>query len=287
MRSKQGELGRVGQGTWVARAARLLGLGVYSVWVIFPLYWLLRTSLVPSIDASSLPPDWVSHLGIASYEAVFNSGQFIGSLLHSLIVALCVTAIAVGAGTFAGFGLTHLRRNARRTGNYEFWVLSSRMAPPVAVALPLFFIYQKVHLEDTIVGLVIAQTATVVGIVAWIMIEAFRSIPQEVVEAAEADGCSSWRAFSSVAWPLAVPGAVGAATIAFLLSWNEFFLALVLTNTQARTAPLALYQFIGYENLNLGQLAAASCVILVPTVVVVSLFQKQLVSGLTFGAVKG
>jgi len=272
---------------WTGPFLRWIGLGVYTLWVIFPLYWLIRTSLVPSVDANSLPPDWFSHLGISSYQAVFSSGAFLTALLHSLIVSACVTAVAVLCGTFAGFGLTHLRRNVRVTGNYEFWVLSSRMAPPIAVALPLYFIYVKIHLEDTLLGLIIAQTATVVGIISWIMIETFRSIPAEVLEAAEADGCSSWRAFRTIGWPLARPGAVGAATIAFLLSWNEFFLALVLTNTAARTGPVALYQFIGYESLNLGQLAAASCVILIPTVIVVGLFQRQLVSGLTFGAVKG
>lgn len=278
---------RIRSPRWAGSALRRAGLAVYALWVVFPLYWLVRTSLVPSVDANSLPPDWFSHLGIASYEAVFSSGSFLTALVHSLIVAGCVTAIAVLCGTFAGFGLTHLRRNVRVTGNYEFWVLSSRMAPPIAVALPLYFIYVNVHLEDTLLGLIIAQTATVVGIISWIMIETFRSIPVEVLEAAEADGCTSWRAFRSIGWPLAMPGAVGAATIAFLLSWNEFFLALVLTNTGARTGPVALYQFIGYESLNLGQLAAASCVILIPTVIVVGLFQRQLVSGLTFGAVKG
>jgi multiple sugar transport system permease protein len=263
------------------------GLAIYAIWALFPIYWLIRTSLVPQFDATSLPPDWFSGLNFSAYAAVFGSGQFLTALLHSLIVALAVTVIAVVCGSLAGYGLTHLRRHAQEKGNYEFWVLSSRMAPPVAVALPLYFIYDHIHLEDTLIGLIIAQASIVVGVVAWIMIEAFRGIPVEITEAAEVDGCSSWTAFRRVVMPLAMPGAVGAATISFLLSWNEFLLALVLTNTNARTGPVALYQFIGYESLNLSQLAAASCILLIPTVIVVGLFQRQLVSGLTFGAVKG
>jgi multiple sugar transport system permease protein len=145
------------------------------------------------------------------------------------------------------------------------------MAPPIAVAIPMFFLYTHAHLEDTLEGLTIAEVTTVVGIVTWIMIEAFRGIPMELTEAAEVDG----------------PGLVGAATIAFLLTWNEFLLALILTDTRAQTAPLALYQYIGYETFNLSQLAAASCIVLVPTVLVVAMFQKQLITGLTFGAVRG
>lgn len=263
------------------------GLAIYAIWALFPIYWLVRTSLVPEFDASSLPPDWFSGFNFSSYSAVLSSGEFMTALLHSLIVAAVVTAVSVICGSLAGYGLTHLRRHERSSGNYEFWVLSSRMAPPVAVALPLYFIYDHAHLEDTLIGLIIAQVSIVVGVITWIMIEAFRGIPVEITEAAEVDGCSAWGAFRRVVMPLAVPGAVGAATISFLLSWNEFLLALVLTSTNARTAPLALYQFIGYESLNLSQLAAASCLVLVPTVIIVGLFQRQLVSGLTFGAVKG
>lgn len=267
--------------------SRNVGLAVYSLWVLFPLYWLLKTSFNIGFAASSVPPVWFGDFSWSNYRAVFSSPNLHSAMLHSLIVALGVTLIASVCGSLAGYGLTHLRRSARAAGNYEFWVLSSRMAPPIAVAIPMFFLYTHVHLEDTLEGLIIAEVTTVVGIVTWIMIEAFRGIPVELTEAAEVDGCSSWRVFLRVGMPLARPGLVGAGTIAFLLTWNEFLLALILTNTRAQTGPLALYQYIGYETFNLGQLAAASCVVLVPTVLVIALFQRQLITGLTFGAVRG
>ena len=255
--------------------------------MLFPLYWLIKTSFNSGFVPSSLPPVWFGDFSLSAYRAAFASPSLHSALAHSFIVAIGVTIVAGGSGSLAGYGLTHLRRSSRATGNYEFWVLSSRMAPPIAVAIPMFFLYTHAHLEDTLEGLTIAEVTTVVGIVTWIMIEAFRGIPMELTEAAEVDGCSSWRAFSKVALPLARPGLVGAATIAFLLTWNEFLLALILTDTRAQTAPLALYQYIGYETFNLSQLAAASCIVLVPTVLVVAMFQKQLITGLTFGAVRG
>jgi len=276
-----------GRSSGKSRWARNCGLAVYAVWVVFPLYWLVKVSFNTGFVPSSLPPVWFGAFSLSAYRAVFASPALHAALLHSCIVAVGTTCIAVGSGSLAGYGLTHLRRSSRVSGNYEFWVLSSRMAPPIAVAIPMFFFYTHVHLEDTLEGLIITEVTTVVGIVTWIMIEAFRSIPIDLTEAAEVDGCSSWRAFSRVALPLARPGLVGAATIAFLLTWNEFLLALVLTNTQAQTAPLLLYTYIGFETFNLSQLAAASCLVLVPTVLVVSIFQRQLITGLTFGAVRG
>jgi len=275
------------EGSGKRRLARDCGLLVYAMWVVFPLYWLVKTSFQPGFAPSSLPPTWFGDFSLASYRAAFSSPALQAGLVHSLIVALGVTIVASGSGALAGYGLTHLRRSSRVSGNYEFWVLSSRMAPPIAVAIPMFFVYTRVHLEDTLEGLIIAEVTTVVGIVTWIMIEAFRSIPMDLTEAAESDGCSSWQAFSRVALPLARPGLVGGATIAFLFTWNEFLLALILTNTQAQTAPLVLYTYIGYETFSISQLAAASCLVLIPTMLVVALFQKQLITGLTFGAVRG
>lgn len=121
----------------------------------------------------------------------------------------------------------------------------------------------------------------------WILIETLRGVPHDLVESALLDGCSYASAFRRVMLPLAMPGIAGAASIAFLLSWNEFFFSLILSDANATTSPLALYQFVGFQTLDLGQLAAASCAVLVPTALVVGFFQKQLVSGLTMGAVKG
>jgi multiple sugar transport system permease protein len=118
------------------------------------------------------------------------------------------------------------------------------------------------------------------------MITSFKAIPSILLEAGQVDGCSALTNLLRVALPLVTPGLVGAATVAFLFSWNEFFLALLLTNTSAVTAPVALYQLIGNLQLNIGELAAGGCIVVAPTVLVVAFFQKQLIEGLTLGSVQ-
>jgi multiple sugar transport system permease protein len=265
-------------GTWIA-------LAVFLGWCLAPFYWLVNTSLQSPMETTSSPPTWIPNLDVSAYSTALQQPGLLAGLGHSFAVAVGTTVLAVSCGVFAGYGLGHL--SLGRTDRYEFWVLSSRMAPPVAVALPLFLIYRTFHLQDTILGLILAHVVLVVGIVSWILTETFRALSRELLEAALVDGCGYGRAFFSVLLPLAVPGIVGAASIAFLFSWNDFFLALVLTDTAAVTAPLSVYQAIGFQNIDLGQLAATSVIVLVPTALVVGFFQRQLVSGLTMGAVKG
>lgn len=271
------------------KASRKFGtkitLCAYLLWSLLPLYWLVNTSMQSPANTTATPPKFLPGLDLSAYSAALSQPGLRDGLLHSLIVALGTTALSVACGVFAGYGLTHLSHG--RTDRYEFWVLSSRMAPPIAVALPMFLMFRTLHLQDTIIGLILAHVVLVVGIVVWILIETFRALSKELLEAALVDGCSYSRAFFAVLLPLATPGIVGAASIAFLFSWNDFFLALVLTDTKSVTAPLSVYQAIGYQNIDLGQLAATSVIVLVPTALVVGFFQRQLVSGLTMGAVKG
>lgn len=268
-----------------ASPAAWAGLVVFGLWSLLPLYWLINISLQSPTEVTSVPPTWIPSLDFSAYTSALSDPGLRSGLIHSLLTALGATVVSVLCGLGAGFGLTHLATG--RTDRYEFWVLSSRMAPPIAVALPFFLIYQSTGLQDTTIGLILAHVVLVVGIVTWILVETFRGIPRELLEASLVDGCSYRKAFTSVILPMAMPGVVGAASIAFLLSWNDFFLALILTDTRAVTAPLSVYQAIGFQNLDLGQLAATSTIVLIPTALVVGFFQKQLISGLTMGAVKG
>jgi len=268
-----------------ARIGRTVVLTVLLLWTLLPIYWLVSTSLKSPLATTSTPPHWLSEFDISAYTTALTNPALRAGLVHSSIVAIGATFISVLTGALAAFGLTQLTE--KRMKNFEFWVLSSRMAPPVAVAIPLFVFFRVTHLYDTLIGLILAHILLVVGVVCWILMEAFRSISGEMLEAALIDGASYTRAFWSILLPLAAPGIVAAASISFLLSWNDFFFALVLTNRDAATAPLAIYQAIGYQSIDLGQLAATSTVVLVPTAVIIGLFQRQLVTGLSFGAVKG
>lgn len=265
-------------GTWTT-------LTLFGLWSLLPIYWLLNMSLQSATETTSLPPTWFPSLDFSAYSTALQQPGLRLGLFNSLLTAVGSTVISVACGTCAGYALSHLA--VGRTDRYEFWVLSSRMAPPIAVALPFFLLYRQFGLQDTTIGLILAHVVVSAGIVTWILIESFRSIPRELLEAALVDGCGYGGAFRRILLPLAIPGIVGAASIAFLLSWNDFFLSLILTDTKAITAPLAVYQAVGFQSIDLGQLAATSTLVLIPTALVVGFFQRQLVSGLTMGAVKG
>lgn len=260
-------------------------LTIFSFWSLFPIYWLVSTSLKSEEFVESLPPRWIPDFNLRSYIEILKEDVIQTTLRNSLIVAISATLLAVTLGSLAGFALGQLA--TRKNKEFEFWILSSRMAPAVSVVLPYFIIYQVLGINDTLFGLILAHTLILVGLVTWILIETYRQIPKDILEAGQLDGCSYWQIFIKVMFPLARSGIIGGASISFLLSWNEFFLSLVLTSSNALTVQVVLFQAIGYQTFDLGKLAATSVIVLLPTVIVISFFQKQLISGLTFGSVKG
>jgi len=270
---------RAGVGTWTI-------IALFLAWSLLPLYWLINTAFQSPLNTTILPPRWFPSADVSAFSAAFADPALQKGLVNSLVTAVGATLIAVLLGAFAGYALGLLSQ-AKNGGNFGFWVLSTRMAPPIAVALPYFVLYGSTNLGDTTQGLILSHIVLVIGVVTWILTESFRAIPREILEAALVDGCGYGSAYFRVMLKLALPGLVGAASIAFLLSWNDFFFALILTNTRAITAPLADYQAIGFQSVDLGALAATSTIVLVPTALVVAFFQKQLVTGMTMGAVKG
>jgi multiple sugar transport system permease protein len=267
------------------RAIRVVFLAIFLVWSIFPIYWLAQMSLKSPVDSQSVPPVWFFKPRLDAFKEAFLQVPLYTQLRHSFMVAAGATLLALLIGTLAAYALTVLRQ--KRSANIEFWILSTRMAPPVAVAVPFYLSYSSFHLLDTIPGLILVHILLVIGIVTWILIETFAGLPGDLVEAATIDGCSPWMAFLRIMLPLARPGIVGAGVVSFLLSWNEFFFALILTNLNARTAPVGVFNFIGFQAINLNALAAASTLLLIPAMVVVFVFQRFLISGMTLGAVKG
>lgn len=266
-------------------AGRVL-LVVWVVWSIAPIYWLLQMSMQSNLDATASPPVWTWFLQPTgeAYLAVVTESGLLANLVNSLMAAAGTVVVALGAGVPAAYAL--VRWPMRHQRHYEFWVLTTRMAPPLAVVLPFSILFRRAHLFDTVIGVILLHSSIVIAIVAWMLMETFRAVPVEIEHAAMIDGCSAVGAFRRVALPLAKPGIVGAAVLAFLLSWNEFFFALIVTENRAVPGPVGLYNFLGYAADEVNQLAAGSIILLLPAFVVVWLFQRQLVTGLSFGAVK-
>jgi multiple sugar transport system permease protein len=274
------------------------------LWVVLfiffvPVIWIVLTSIRIRGEINSHPPVWIpTKLTLDSYKILFGmptpDGAFgLGGSIpvadyarNSLIIALVSTFFALIIGTLAGYVFSRWRFRAKN-GIY-LGLMLARAIPGIALSLPLFIIYARVGLSDTIPGMILTYVALNIPFTAWLMDGFFRAIPKELDEAARIDGCSAWGAFVRVDLPLALPGAAAAGIFAFLTSWNEFALASIITRTPAsRTFPPALFEFTGQFVSDWRGMTAMSVLMLIPAVAFVALVQRQLMEGLTSGATKG
>jgi multiple sugar transport system permease protein len=273
-------------GTPGHRALIGLGLVLALAWTLFPLVWQMLTSLKPDTDLMSLPPLLPQRPTLAHYEALFVHHPFHRVLLNSFAVALLTTASALILGALAAFPLARLPIRGK-TLIFGI-VLSVSMFPAIVTVGPLFLVIRAFGLRDTWWALVISHTTFALPLTIWVLANFLRELPEDLYRAARVDGCSPWQAFMHVLLPLCRPGLTAAGTLAFLYSWTEFLYALTFTATEAsRTVPVAIVLFPGLHDIRWGEIAAASVVVILPVILLVVLFHRHIVQGLTAGAVKG
>ncbi len=264
---------------------RILLLGFFVVFVLLPIYWVFNTSIKPSDDYLAIPPVWFpDHPTIVHYTAALFTYRGLEGLINSLIVSTSATVLSALFGTLMAYSLSRYNTGGK---HLSFWVLSQRFLPPIAIVLPIFLIYRNLGLYDTHLGLILAYTVFTLPVSVWMMFAYFRQMPRSLEEAAMVDGCTRWRAFWTVAVPLAAPGIVAAMVFAFIACWTEFFFAMLLTSKVAFTLPTVFRAFIGFQGAQYGEAAALSIVSLGPSIVLGVLAQRHLVRGLTLGAVRG
>lgn len=255
---------------------------VLLIFVLFPFVWLIELSFRPKNDIFGA--DILFLPTLENYRALWE-GNFALSFLNSVITASSATVVAMLLGVPAAYALSRARfRSARRIG---LWILVTRMAPPVALTIPLFMSFRYLGLHDTRLGLVIVYLTFSLALVIWMMRPFFDAVPQELEEAAAIDGCGTWATFFKVILPLTSPGLAATAVICFIQSWNDFFFALILTRTEASTAPVAIVGFIQYVGWEWGRMAAAGTLVMLPVVVFSMLVRKYLIRGLVAGSIKG
>jgi multiple sugar transport system permease protein len=272
---------------WIAVAAIL-------IFCLFPFYWLINISLKNGDDLTSsalIPP----HPTLANYKAVFQNPDFTHALRNSAIVALTTTVLALVVGSFCAYALARLRLR----GKYLILgiVLTISTFPQIAIAAPLFKLWSGINifgvnivLFNTWLGLIIPYLTFALPLSIYILVSFFREIPKDLEEAALVDGATNFQAFRKVVVPLAAPGLATAGILTFIGAWNEFLLAVTLTSSPAaRTVPAEISFFTGAteHQVPYGSISAASVVISVPLIILVLVFQKRIVAGLTAGAVKG
>ena len=257
------------------------------VFCLFPFYWLINTSLKtgPDLSTSALfPPNPT----LENFKSIFKDSNFTTALKNSAIVALVTTALALIVGSFCAYALARLRIR------FKFAILAIVLTittfPQITIAAPIFKLWRDIGLYNTIPGLVIPYLTFALPLAIYILTSFFREIPRDLEEAALVDGATNFQAFYKVVVPLAAPGLATAGILTFIAAWNEFLLAITLTSSPAaRTVPAAIAFFTGSTQFEqpLGTISAASVTISIPLIVMVLLFQKRIVAGLTAGAVKG
>src|SRR5436190_5886464 len=268
---------------WLLWAAVVL----IMIFCLFPFYWLINTSLKTGADLSSaklVPP----HPNLDNYSSIFKNDDFIKALRNSAIISLSTTAIALVVGAFAAYALARLRFPMKFL--LLAVILSITTFPPIAIAAPVFKLWTDLGLYNTYLGLILPDLTFTLPLTIYILTSFFREIPRELEEAALVDGATYFQSFRKVVLPLAAPGLVTAGLLAFIFVWNEFLFAITLTSSpNVRPVPAAIAFFTGSQQFEvpLGTISAASVVVTVPLIILVLLFQKRIVAGLTAGAVKG
>jgi len=266
-----------------------LWIAVFAI-VVFclaPFYWLVNISLKSGPDLSGaavFPP----HPTLDNYKSIFQNDDFVHALGNSAIVSLTTTFLALVVGSFAAYALARLKFPAKFL--LLGLVLSITTFPPIAIATPVFKLWTDLGLFNTLIGLIIPYLTFALPLAIYILVSFFKEIPRDLEEAALVDGATNFQAFTKIVIPLAAPGMATTAILTFIFAWNEFLLAVTLTSSpKARTVPAAIAFFTGSTEFEkpLGTISAASVVISIPLILLVLLFQKRIVAGLTAGAVKG
>ncbi|MEJ7832430.1 MAG: carbohydrate ABC transporter permease [Nocardioides sp.] len=270
-------------------AASWFGFAAIMVWCLLPVVWIISLSFksleeTTAGSAQFLPKDWT----LQNYREILANPDFIDALINSFGVSLIATFLSVIFATFAAYAIARLEFRGKRL--VLSLALAIAMFPVVSLVGPLFDMWRTFGLFNTWPGLIIPYMSFTLPLAIWTLSAFFREIPWEMEQAAQVDGATSWQAFRKVIVPLAAPGVFTAAILTFFFAWNEFVLAISLTSTtSSRTVPAQMSFFVGPDPFNppYGQLATASVVVTIPIIIIVLIFQRKIVAGLTSGAVKG
>ncbi len=267
---------------WMPRLLRRLVLYLFAAWCLFPIYWIFLTALKTRVQAISRPPLFWFEPTLANFSKVAGNPEIWGYFFDSAIVAAGSALLSLALGAPLAYIMARFAFRGR--GDYGFWILSTRMTPPVAMLIPFFVMYHQLGLLDTHIGLIIAHTGLNLAIVVWLLRGFIADIPRELEEAAYLDGDTFFSAFRRIVLPLALPGLASVGILVFLLSWNEFLFALVLGDDVVRTVPVGLYGFIGYQTIAWAELSASASLMIIPVIAFIFVFQRHLIRGLTLGS---
>jgi len=252
----------------------LIALTIYIIWVLFPIYWAINSSLKHVWEVNAIPPLWVPpNPTLKNFVWALFSARAGKSLLNSLIVSSGSTAIAVFLGALAGYYFSRYRLHE----GVFWWLLTTRMFPPIIFAIPIFLMFKYMGLLDTHLALIIAYVAMNIPLAVWLMRGYFDEIPVEIEQAARLDGLTAFEALWKITIPLIAPGVAATIALTWIFAWNEFLLAYVLTRTNAFTYPVVLPTEVVSSQVFYNRMMALSLIALIPSVVILLIFRKHVI----------
>jgi len=274
---------------WMPKVILALILGIGLLIFLFPLFWLLSTSFKIQNNMILIPPQWFPWpITLEHYaNAIYKEMPFINLLKNSVIVAGGTGFVSITLGSLAAYGLTRYLRAS--SNNIIQLILAGQMFPGVMLVIPFYVFLRQIDQLDSYFGLILANTSLALPFTTYMMKGFFDSIPPDLEEAAQIDGCNRIQAFNKIIVPLAIPGVVSTFFMAIVIAWDEYIFALTLiTSNSMRTLPIGIVgSFVGEFSVKWGEMMAAAVMMSIPLVVIFLFLQRYLVQGLTAGAVKG
>jgi len=268
---------------------------IFLLYCVTPIIWILLASFKSNIDILEKPPliifkptfknyismvvditqtdRWARYLPILKY------------FKNSLIVSVASTIISLVLGASAAYYIRNTR--TKLVKNLEFWILSTRFAPPIVFIIPFFIMFNKLRMHDTLYGLILLHLTITLPLITWIMINFLAAVPDEIREASFIDGASHYQCFWKIILPLTMPGIVSCTILSFIYSWNDLLFALTLTSRNATTVPSGLQGYMGFTEVSFGQIASGGILAITPVVVITLIMGRHIAKGLTLGALKG
>ncbi len=275
----------------VGRVLFYILLAIITVYLVFPFYWAIRSSITPDNQLFSTPVAyWPDAPTLLNYQLVLSSPNFLRALANSAVVATVVTLLSLAIGVVAAYAMGRFRFRGRLPVMYL--ILAMTMFPTIAVLPALFERVSQFGLYNTLWSLILTYLIFTLPFTVWVLVSFFAQMPKDLEEAAYVDGCSPFQTLYLVMLPLISPALVTTGLLAFIAAWNEFLFALSFIQTPDRmTVTLALFNFAtttagGYQ-IPWGQIQAATVLVTIPLIVLVLIFQRRILAGLTAGAVKG
>ncbi len=251
----------------------------------FPIFWMVTSSMKIESEALQMPPSIIFQPTLENYEDAFINRGLMTNFKNSLFISIVSSILALVIGTPAAYAMSRFEFKGK--DDLFFWFLSTRMAPPILAAIPMFILARNIGIYDTLGLLTVMNMLMNLSWVVWMMRSFFDEISKQIDESCMVDGCTRLTALLKVIIPMSSPGLIATVIFCLVMSWNEYFFALVLTSVNAKTLPAAINSFLTVHGLLWGEMCAVGTIVMIPILVFVFFTQRNLIRGLTMGAVKG